>query len=222
MAQGLSDLAGSLARAGRGNEAATLLDEAEGLGRGLKNDALLAGVLNERGDAYFYQGDLKSAAGSYEQASRLASHAADKEVLLISKMNLAKVAVEDGRSRTAINDLRTLAQQADSQGRKYISVVSSVLLGEAMIRNKEYAAARQELQRSLGRAERLGLRLEVARVHYLLGEALRLSGNASESASQYREAGRGLDEIRKEQGAEHLAERYDLKPIYAATAQLTQ
>jgi len=222
MAQGLSDLAGSLARAGRGNEAATLLDEAEGLGRSLKNDGLLAGVLNERGDAYFYQGDLKSAAGSYEQASRLASHAADKDVQLASKLNLAKVAVEDGRSRTAVNDLRTLAQQADSQGRKYISVVSSVLLGEAMIRNKEYAAARQQLQRSLGRAERLGLRLEVARVHYLCGEALRLSGNAPESASQYREAGRGLDEIRKEQGAEHLAERYDLKPIYAATAQLTQ
>jgi serine/threonine protein kinase/lipopolysaccharide biosynthesis regulator YciM len=222
MAQGLSDLAGALGRAGRGSEAAPLLDEAEGLARGLKNDALLAGVLNERGDAYFYRGDLKSAAGSYEQASQLASRTADRDVLFTGKLNLAKVAVAEGRSRTAVNDLRTLAQQADSQSRKYISVVSSVLLGEAMIRNKEYTAARQELQRSLGRAERLGLRLEVARVHYLLGEVLRLSGNASESASQYREAGRGLDEIRKEQGAEHLAERYDLKPIYAATAQPSQ
>ena len=222
MAQALSDLAGALASAGRGNEAATLLDEAEGLARGLKNDALLAAVLNERGDAYFYHGDLKSAAGSYEQASRLASRVADRDVLFTAKLNLAKVAVADGRSRTAVNDLRTLAQQADSQGRKYISVVSSVLLGEAMIRNKEYATARQELQRGLGRAERLGLRLDIARVHYLLGEALRLSGNASESASQYREAGRGLDEIRKEQGAEHLAERYDLKPVYTAAAQLSQ
>ena len=222
MAQGLSDLAEALARAGRGNEAAKLLDEDEGLARGLKNDALLAGVLNERGDAYFYQGDLKSAAGSYEQALRLASHAADKDVLLSAKMNLAKVEVADGRSRTAVNDLRTLAQQADSQGRKYISVASSVLLGEAMIRNKEYAAARQELQRNLGRAERLGLRLEVARVHYLLGEALRLSGNASESASQYRGAGRGLDEIRKEPGAEHITERYDLKPIFAAATPVSQ
>jgi hypothetical protein len=152
----------------------------------------------------------------------LASHAADKDVLLSSKMNLAKVAVADGRSRTAVNDLRTLAQQADSQGRKYISVVSSVLLGEAMIRNKEYAAARQELQRSLGRAERLGLRLEVARVHYLLGEALRLSGNTSESALQYRGAGSVLDEIRKEPGAEHITERYDLKPIFAAATQVSQ
>ena len=71
---------------------------------------------------------------------------------------------------TAVGDLRSLAQQADSQGRKYISVVSSVLLAEAMIKNKDYAAARQELQRSLGRSEKLGLRLENARIHYLLGD----------------------------------------------------
>jgi len=222
MAEDLSDLAGALASAGKGTEAAKVLDEAEGLARGLKNDALLADVLNERGDAYFYQGDLKSAANSYEQALRLASHAADKDVLLTAKMNLAKVAVAGGRSRSAVNDLRALTQQSDSQGNKYISVASSVFLGEAMIKNKDYTAARQELRRSLGRAEKLGLRLEVARVHYLLGEALRMSGNTSESVLHYREARRVLDEIGKEPGAEHLTERYDLKPIYAAATQLSQ
>ncbi len=222
MAEALIGLAGALARAGREAEATTSLDEAEGLARGLKNDALLASVLNERGAVSFYQGDLKSAKSSYEQALQFASHAADKDVLLASKMNLAKVAVADGNDRTAVNELRRLARQADSQGRKYISVASSVLLAEAMIKNKEYVAARQELQRSLGTAEKLGLRLEVVRVHYLLGEAFRLSGNTSQSASEYGEAGRVLDEIRKEPGAEHLTQRYDLKPIFAAAAQVSQ
>jgi hypothetical protein len=91
-----------------------------------------------------------------------------------------------------------------------------------MIKNKEYAPARQELQRTLGKSEKLGLRLETARIHYLLGVTLRLSGNVTEATSQYREAARLLDEIRKEQGAEHLTERYDLKPIYAEATQFGQ
>ena len=222
MAQSLSDLAGALARAGRGSESPKLIDEAQGLARGLKNDALLAAVLNSQGDTYFCQGDLKSAKSSYEQALRLASHTADKDVLLNAKMNTAKVAVEDGHSRAAAGDLRALAQQADAQGRKYISVASSVLLAEAMIKNKDYSAARQELQRSLGKSEKLGLRLETARIQYLVGSALRLSGSAAEATPHYREAGRLLDEIGKEPGAEHVSERYDLKPIYAEIAQFAK
>ncbi len=219
MAESLGSLAGVLARSGRGAESAKLVDEAQSLARGLKNDALLAAVLNNQGDVAFYQGDLKSAKGSYEQALRLAAHTTDKDALLTSRMNLAKIAVADGHSRTAVGDVRNLAQQADSQGRKYISVVSSVLLAEAMIKNKDYSAARQELQRTIGKGEKLGLRLENARIHYLLGSALRLSGSTSEAATQYREAVRLLDEIRKEPGAEHLTERYDLKVVYAEATQ---
>ena len=91
-----------------------------------------------------------------------------------------------------------------------------------MIKNKDYSAARQELQRSLGKSEKLGLRLETARIHYLVGSALRLSGSAAEATAHYREAGRLLDEIGKEPGAEHISERYDLKPIYAEVAQFAK
>jgi len=222
MAESLGGLAGALAQAGRGSESPKLLDEAMGLARGLKNDALLATVLNSQGDAFFYQGDVKSAKGSYDQAFRLASHTTDKDALLTSRINLAKVAVADGHSRSAEGDLRKLAQQADSQGRKYISVASTVLLADALIKNKDYSSARQELQRSLGKSEKLGLRLENAQIHYLLGASLRLSGNTSEAAAQYREALRMFDEIGKEQGAEHLTERSDLKPLYAEAAKFAK
>ena len=84
-----------------------------------------------------------------------------------------------------------------------------------MIENKDYSAAHQELQRDLGQSEKLGLKLEDARIHYLMGVALARSGNTSESTAQLTEAGRLLDAIGKEQGAEHVADRYDLKPIYA-------
>jgi tetratricopeptide (TPR) repeat protein len=198
------------------------LDEAEGLARGLKNDSLLTSVFDSRGDVSFDQGDLKSAKQQYEQAQRQAAHTSDKDVLFVTRLNAARVAVADGRARGEVNELRSLSQQADAQGRKYVALASSVLFAEAMIKNKDYSAARQELQRDLGKAEKQGLRLEDARVHYLLGTDLRLSGNTPEAAAQYREARRLLDEITKEQGAEHATERYDLKSMYAEATQYSQ
>jgi tetratricopeptide (TPR) repeat protein len=220
----LNDLADALAQAGRGSESGKLLEESKKLARDLKNDSLQATVFNTEGNVRFYQGDLKSAKDFYQQALHLAVHAADKDAILTSRLNLARVAVTEGDSHSAISpstigDLRSLVQQADAQGSKYISVACSVLLGEAMIKDKDYSHARQELQRSLARSEKLGLRMESARIHYLLGTSLRLSGSAGEAAAQYREARNLLDEIRKEQGAEHTIERYDLKPIYADASQ---
>lgn len=219
MADSLDDLADGLAKAGRGAEGAKLVAEAQELARGLKNDALLASALNSQGDISFYQGDLKTAKASYEQALHLSSPTKDKESSLTSRINLAKVAVADGNARSAASELRILTQQADSLGLKYLSVVSSVLLAEAMIKNNEYAPARQELQRDLGKSEKLGLRLESARIHYLLATDLRLSSSASEATGQYREAQRLLETVGKEPGAEHLSDRYDLKPIYAEIKQ---
>jgi len=222
MAQSLNDLAGGLAMSGRGTESAKLLEEARGLARGLKNDALTSALLNTEGDVHYYQGDLRSAKDSYQQAQRLASHVSEKDVLLMSKLNLQKVAISEGHSQAAAADLRILAQQADSLGKKYISMDCYASLAEALVKNKDYTHARQELQRSLGRSEKLGLRLESARIHYFLGTALRLSGDGAQATAQYRQALHLLDDIRKEPGAEHVIERYDLKPIYAEATQFAQ
>ena len=111
LAQSLGDLAAALGAVGRGAESGKLTDEALELARALKNDSLVAAILNDQGDAFFYQGDLKSAKSSYEQALRLASHSADKDILLLSKMNLDKIAIADGHARNAVGDLHHLAQQ---------------------------------------------------------------------------------------------------------------
>jgi len=222
MAQSLTYLAGALAMAGRGQESTKRLEEAEGLGRGLKNEILTASLMNTEGEVHFYQGDLKSAKDSYQQAQRIASHISDKEMLLTSKLNLAKVAVGEGHYQSAAADLRALAQQADLLGKKYISEVSSTLMAQALIESKDYVHARQELQRNLSKSEKLGLRLQNAKIHYLIGSALRLSGTPSEAPPQYREALRLLDDIRREPGAEHVIQRYDLKPMYAESLQFSQ
>ena len=222
MAEALSDLGGALALAGRGAESTKPLEEAQGLARSLKNDAFSADILNNQGNAHFYQGDVKSAKDAYQQALHLASRTSDRDVLLSSKLNLSKMAIAEGHSQAAIGGLQSLTQQADSLGTKYLSVDCSISLAEALIKSKDYGHARQELQRTLSKSEKMGLRLQNARIHYLLGSSLRLSGAASEATAQYRAAIGLFDDIRKEPGAEHVIQRYDLKPMYAEATQFTQ
>jgi tetratricopeptide (TPR) repeat protein len=88
-------------------------------------------------------------------------------------------------------------------------------LAEALIQTKNYAKAKDELNRALNRGEKLGLRALLARSQYLLGRALQLSGNAKEAASHFAEARRILDDIKKDAGSDSVTKRSDLAPIYA-------
>ena len=92
--------------------------------------------------------------------------------------------------------------------------IEGVTMAEAMIHEKDYAHARQELDRSSARSEKLGSRLQSAKIHYFTGEVLRLTGNQSESMVQYRQTISILNEIKAEQEAAHVIDRFDLQPIY--------
>ena len=199
---------------GRGGEGQKYFDEALSIAREIKSDPLIAQIKNYEGDRFFYSGDLKSARSQYEEAIRIASHTSDREKALVAKINLAKVAVGEGRSGEAISALKTLTEQADVLGLKYLSAECSVYLAQALISTKNYTAAQQELQRSLDRSEKLGMRILVSKSHYLLATALRLTGNSAEAAGHYQEAVRLLDEVGKEPGVDKVLERADLKSIY--------
>ncbi len=222
MADVLNDYGDTLANAGRGAEAEKVLAESQGVARELKNDSLQAAILNSQGDVQFYAGNLKSAKEFYDQALRAASRGTERNKVLVSKLNLARVANAEGHSQSVLGGLRSLSQEADKQGIKYLALESSVEMAAAMINSKDYAHARQELDRALGTSEKLGLRLQTARIHYLLGETMRLHGSAADAASQYRQALTLLDEIKKDPGAEHVLERADLKPIYEGATRGSQ
>jgi hypothetical protein len=87
-------------------------------------------------------------------------------------------------------------------------------MGEAMIAKKDGKGARAELERALGRAEKLGLRVVQARTHYLLAMALMQTNNAKEATPHYREVVRILEGISKEDGSAQLLQRADLQGIY--------
>jgi len=218
----LSGYGGALAESGRWDESQKALDEALSLARELKSQPLVAQTRNFQGDAAFYRGDFKSARILYQQALQAASRTKDRDKVLASKIGLAKAAVKEGHPREAISALKSLAQEADGLGLKYLSAECSVDMAEALVNSKDYSHAQQELQTALGKAEKLGLRELLAKGQYLLATALRLTGNSAEATGHYGEALRLLDEIRKEAGADKVMERADLKPIYAESTRWSQ
>ena len=221
MANALAALADALARAGRGSEAGKYLDEAKSLAPALKSEAVDGAILNAEGDLKFFQGDTRSAGPLYEQAARLAARTSNIDLGLTAKLNVARVAVAEGRGRAAATDLRALAQKADQQGRTILSVEATVLLAEAMLKDKNAGQVRQDLERALTRSERLGLRLQQVKIQYLLGTSARNSGNNTEATMHFKTAANLFDQIRGEAGGEHVLDRSDLKPIYADVTQTT-
>src|SRR5208282_820279 len=119
MAEIMGGYAEALILAGQGNEAKSYLDDALNLSRELKNDGMVSQTLSFQGDAAYYRGDAKAAGALYEQALQAANRSKEPEKILTAKINLAKVALQEGRSQQAIAALRPLLQQAESLGLKY-------------------------------------------------------------------------------------------------------
>jgi eukaryotic-like serine/threonine-protein kinase len=222
LADSLNGLADTLALVGRGGESGKLLEEATAVASELKNESIHSELLNTQGDAAFYRGEYKAARNAYEQAAQAAAKTKDREKTLIPKMNLARVSIAEGRAQAAVPELRAAIQQADRLHLKYYWLRGSVDLAEAMIKSKDYAHARQQLDQALNTSEKMGTRLQTAIIHFQLGNLLKQTGDASGTAGQYRQAATLLDEIKKEPGAEHILDRVDLKVIYTESTKAAQ
>jgi len=197
--------------AGRTDEAETPLGEALKMARELKNRSLVAQALNAQGENAFHRGDLKLARALFEQAQQEATRAESVYLMIVLKLNAAKVAAEDGRASAALTELTKIRREADDLGLKQLSAESSLHLGAALLRAGRAAEARKELEDALRKAERLGSLAVLARSHYILAEALRVLGRPSEATPHQRQAEQILDEMRKEARTDALLTRHDLR-----------
>ena len=213
MAEFLADLSGALARAGKGDESSSTLDQAQKIQQALKNESLLAAILNTRGDVAFYRGDYKNAEQSYQSALRLASRTKEDEVTLLSKVNLVKVAVAESRSQEALRMLQPLLNGKRAAPAN-LSLQMNLAAAQASIGIKDYARANHILDQELITAKRAGMRFDLARTYYLLGTSARLNGSAERAADYYREAAQLLDVVRGDSGAENIMQRIDFKTMY--------
>jgi tetratricopeptide (TPR) repeat protein len=212
MAGALNDLAEALAKAGRGDESAARLAEAEKIQQSLKNQPFLASILNTRGDVSFFGGDVKSAGQSYRSALQIVSRSREDELTLLSKLNVARVAVAEGRFQEAMRSLQTMLNPKIGISAN-LSLQIQLAMAQAAIGLKDYARAGYILEQELATAKRSGVRFDLARVYYLLGTSARLNGGADRAADYYREAAQLLDLIRSDSG-DGILRRTDFKTMY--------
>jgi eukaryotic-like serine/threonine-protein kinase len=222
MAEILGGYSQALILAGRGSEAKSYLDDALNLSRELKNDGMVSQTLAFQGDAAYYRGDSKAAGVLYEQALQAANRSKEPEKILAAKINLAKVAIQEGHASQAISTLRPLLKQAESLGLKYAQVECSVSMAEAMIKIKDNGHAQQELERALLQADKLGLKPLSAKAHYLLAGIFRASGDQADALPHYQEALQLIGVMHDDPGADKILERSDFKIMYEEATRRSQ
>jgi len=220
MAEIQGGYAQALILAGRGDEAKSPLQDALNLSRELKNDGMVSQTLSFQGDAAYYRGDSKAAGTSYEQALQAANLSKEPDKILVAKINLAKVAVQEGHGQQAIAKLRPLLEQAEHLGLKYTQVECSVSMAEALIQVKDNMHAQQELERALLSADKLGLKPLSAKAHYLLAGIFRASGNQVEAQQHYQDAYQLIGTMQGDPGADKLLERSDFNTMYQESSEL--
>ncbi|MFZ0633091.1 MAG: tetratricopeptide repeat protein [Acidobacteriaceae bacterium] len=210
------------AQVGRSADGRASLEQALHIAQQIQNNWAAALATNWMGDLYFYQGDYAGAHQQYDQALVIASKTADKEMILLSKVNRAKTDLAMGHAAAVIPDFKKLAQDADAAGLKSLSVECAFYLDQALAQTKGGSAAEQDLSLTLARAENLGLRVLQAKAQALQGSLLAKSGHASDAAIHYREAVRMLDAISKEDNSAQILNRADLKGLYAEAQKALQ
>ncbi|HZW92193.1 MAG TPA: tetratricopeptide repeat protein [Candidatus Eremiobacteraceae bacterium] len=215
LAEILGHYGNALAQIGRSDDAQKSLEEAMNVAREVKTPATTAEIQGYQGDNAFYRGDYPTAAALYDEALKTASHASDSDLILVSKFNVAKIAVRQGRFPSAASLLSKLSEESDSLGLKYVSVECSIYHAEALMNLKSYEPARRELEGALSKSEKLGLKALLAQSHYLLARDLELAGKAADAPEHYKQARKILDEIQKDAKTDSIVKRSDLSPIYA-------
>ena len=210
----MAGMGGILAEAGRGDEGQKNIEDALAIAQEIKNDSVASLALNWLGNVYFYKGDFKGATQQYQRALQTATRAANRERILLSKINLAKTDVQEGHPQAAVATLKKLGDDADSLGLKTLSVECAVYMGQAMTEKKDAKGAQAALDRALARAEKLDLRVLQAKTHYWMGASQVQAGNGKLATPHFREVVRILEAISKEDGSARVLERADLQPIY--------
>jgi eukaryotic-like serine/threonine-protein kinase len=214
----LGSYGGALGQSGRSADAERALAEALPLARQLRNDALVAEILNHQGDALYYGGDFKGARSLYAQAAAMAVKAKLRPVQLRSQLNVARVNIEEGRPLLSAADLTKLGAEAGRLGLKFDALQLSLLAAATELRQKDGPRARARVEAALPEAERLGARALLADAHHLLARILSADGNQAEARRHAETARQLVDAIRKDARSDDVLRRPDLKRILDAPA----
>src|SRR4029077_21266303 len=133
-----------------------------------KSQPQIATTLSYQGDNAMYRSDLNTASGVYRGALQAAAKTGDASLILLTKINMANLAVAQGKFAATAPSLKALGEQADSLGLKYLSTQCLVLRGQALTGLKDYGNAEKDLNTATLRSDKLGLRVLRALSQYQL------------------------------------------------------
>jgi tetratricopeptide (TPR) repeat protein len=216
----LSGHGASLSNSGRMDDAGKSLDEATTIANELKNAGLTGQINRMQSERLLYQGDPSGAAKVAKEAVAAAERSSDQALKLWAEAQMARAAAAVQPTRAIATTLARISRDADRSGSIYLSVLASVESAETVLKLGDHRSARQEIDRTLSRAEALGLRELHARSEYVMAASLR-AANDQQARRHYAVVARILDEMKREQGAERILERADLKAIYDDAKRLT-
>ena len=109
--------------------------------------------------------------------------------------------------------LQPLSAQAGKAGAT-VAIQIAIALAQAEVGTKDYVQAERDLESSLTRTEKAGMRMDSAQIYYLLANCVRLKQGEAQAKNPYREALRMLNLVRYEPGAENILKRADVKSMY--------
>jgi eukaryotic-like serine/threonine-protein kinase len=214
LAEILSGYGSSLSLSGRTAEALSHLQEAQNLANELKNASLVAQTLRYQAERLYYSGDVNGAVELAEQSAEAAARASNPSLTLFSQANVAIIASVARPTQALARTLAGLAQQADAQGLESLSVECAVQRAETLMKIGDQANALPEAERALAKAEELGLKVPLAKAHYLKASLLRLKSD-SDARREYAAALRVLEEIKADEGNQNVLKRADLAALHA-------
>jgi len=218
MARALLGEGSALGQGGRFDDAQKTLSDAMALAREIKNDELVAQILNLQGNLFAYRGDLAGARRLYEQASQSATRLKLREVALQSRVNLAMVAVKEKRAQPTAAALHALQAEAEQLGLKYESVQCQLLAGEVALDRKQPEEAKRELEAGLEQADRVGSLTLGAIAHHLLARAARQAADGAEVRRHEERVGQLLRQIQEQARGRDVLQRADLKGLTATSS----
>src|SRR6202012_115230 len=148
---------------------------------------------------------------SYRSALQIVSRSWEDEIALLSKLNVARVAIAEGRFQEAMRSLQTLLNSKGGVSAN-LSLQIQLAMAQAAIGMKDYARADYILEQQLATAKRSGVRFDLAKIYYLLGTSAKLKGNADRASDDYRQAAQLLNVVRSDSG-DGIMRRTDFKTM---------
>lgn len=214
MVEILTGYGSGLGNLGRIGESQKSLDEAMGMARGLKNSDLISEIQGYQGDNAFYSADYKSAHRFYAQAVQSAAHSSDRKLVLSSKINLAKVSLEERHFQGSVQSLQSLVEESNRSGLKYLWLQASIYLAKAFVETRKFDETQKTLENVTAQSDRLGLRVLSLQSHALLAQLYGKTNNA-EAGHQLNQAQQIWADIRQEAHID-LQGRADLTRILSS------